>query len=402
VHYPFMDLPDERDVEHMPANDLNMVKRRAEERGYGGFSVYQEVAWLKEVSSVSRGDLHWMGPSDPCVFYVHREHDVTISPALSPNTCLHVPVQMSGDNDVRNGQTVVISECRKVGRESNVTAMRFVPQVVQLDDRQWQRLQPLLELPGNASPTNLKVVMIITNVEYSLLNEEHEIFDAFARIIKETLATSAGIGLDSVTSTFSAGSVQVNSELVMPPGSSADAERAKLQEDDGMTGRLSSELQTIPRIDRVTTGKIGIHILQQVAEPRAHESPPTQLLSALITGAICLPLILVACLVAFCCCGRMAKPASELKLLQVQTPAGKEPNESSVMQEESTTFEKNSDADSADTWDMSGQPDVWRMGRILHYSKLDGTPAAFDVLLDGHRSPARCLQDGLDSGRTLQ
>jgi len=398
VGYPSMDLPDERDAEHMPAHDLDAVKLRAEERGYGGFSIYQEVAWLKDISGISRGDLHWMGQGDPCVFYVHREHDVTISPALAPNTCLDVQVPVSGDVDVGNGQTVVMSECRKVESENKVTAMHFVPQVVQLDDKQWQRLRPLLELPGSASPTSLKVVMIITNVEYALMQEEDKVFDAFARIIKETLAASAGIGPDSVTSMFSAGSVRVDSELVMPPGSSVDAQRARLQEDDGMTGRLLSALQMIPGIDRVTTGKIGIHIVQQVAERPTTASPSAQLLGVLIVGVICLPLIFVACLVTFCCCGRMHKSESKLDLLQAETPEGKEPNESSVVLEETTAFEKNSDADSTDTLDMSGQPDVWRMGRVLHYRKLDGQPAAYDVLLDGRGSPARYLQDGLDSG----
>lgn len=254
---------------------------------------------------------------------------------------------------------------------------------------------------------------IITNVEYALLKEEDEVFDAFARIIKETLAASAGIGLDSVMSVFSAGSVRVDSELVLPPGSSVDAKRAKLLEDEKfLTGRLSSELQTIPGIVNATTGNIGVHFVQQVAERPTNVTPPTtkrptnvtpptRLLGALIVGAICLPLIFGVCLVACCCCGRMPKSGSELDLLQAETPGGKERAESNTVQEESTALDRNSDADSNATLDMSREPDVWRMGRILHYSKLDQQHSAYDVLLDGQGGQARCLQDGLDPGRTL-
>jgi len=404
VRYPSMDLPNERDAEQMPADDLSVVQRRAEERGYGGFSVYQGVAWLKEGRGISRGDLHWMGQGDPCVFYVRREHDVTISPELSPNTCLDVTVPISGDVDVGNGQAVVISKCRKVESENNVAAMRFVPQVVQLDDEQWRRLRPVLELPGSAPPTNLKVVMMVSNVDHALLKEENDVFDAFARIIKETLAASAGIGPDSVTSMFSAGSVRVDCELLMPPGSSADAERAELQEDFTMTARLSSELQAIPGIDRFTTGKIGIHMVQQDGEKKdgerpTNKSPPAQMLNALIIAAMCLPPILVACLASWCCCRSMPKPGSGFAEMTADNELT-ESNDTLNMPIE-TSSERNSDEDSNDALDMSGQHDVWRMGRILRYSKLDEQPSAYDVLLDGRGSPAQCLQDRFVSGRTL-
>lgn len=255
--------------------------------------------------------------------------------------------------------------------------------------------------------------MIIANVDYALLKKDDEVFDAFARIIKETLAASAGIGVDSVMSVFSAGSVRVDSELVLPPGSSVDAKRAKLLEDETfLAGRLSSELLAVPGIDNATTGTIGVHFVQQVAKRPTSAAatnatatttkrptkgtPPTQLLGVLIVGAICLPLILVVCLVACCCCDRMPKSGSELDLLQTETPGGKERAESNIVQEETTALDRNSDADSNGTGDMSREPDVWRMGRILHYSKLDEQHVPYEVLLDGQGSPARCLQLGLD------
>merc|ERR1712032_19643 len=282
--------------------------------------------------------------------------------------------------------------------------MRFVPQVVQLDDEQWRRLRPVLELPGSAPPTNLKVVMMVSNVDHALLKEENDVFDAFARIIKETLAASAGIGPDSVTSMFSAGSVRVDCELLMPPGSSADAERAELQEDFTMTARLSSELQAIPGIDRVTTGKIGIHMVQQDGEKKdgerpTNKSPPAQMLNALIIAAMCLPPILVACLASWCCCRSMPKPGSGFAEMTADNELT-ESNDTLNMPIE-TSSERNSDEDSNDALDMSGQHDVWRMGRILRYSKLDEQPSAYDVLLDGRGSPAQCLQDRFVSGRTL-
>jgi len=306
VHYPSIDLPDERDVEHMPAHDLDAVKRRAEQQGYGGFSIFQGEAWLKEVKGISRGDLHWMGHSDPCVFYIHRQNDVTIGSALSPNTCIDVPVSASDDIGVRDGRALVMSECRKVDSEDKITAMRFVPRVVQLDEKEWRRLRPIL-VPSNVS-----------------------------------------------------------------------------------TGKSKNP---------AATGKTDIQLGPQSPQWSTDMLSSKQLLNTAIIGAaVCLPLLLLgACLICCCCC-RKPKPGRELDLLQVEAGA----DEGNGEHEDETTLERSSETDGTDTLGTNGEPQVWRMGRIVHYSRQNEQPSAYEVLLDGRGSPARCLQDRFEPGHTFQ
>eukprot|EP00419_Tripos_fusus_P013950 CAMPEP_0172754176 /NCGR_PEP_ID=MMETSP1074-20121228/157423_1 /TAXON_ID=2916 /ORGANISM="Ceratium fusus, Strain PA161109" /LENGTH=516 /DNA_ID=CAMNT_0013587027 /DNA_START=35 /DNA_END=1585 /DNA_ORIENTATION=- len=307
VHYPSIDLPDERDAEHMPAHDLDAVKKRAEEQGYGGFSIFQGEAWLKEVDGISRGDLHWMGHSDPCVFYIRRKNDVTIGSARSPNTCLDVPVSASDDIGVSNGRVLEMSECRTVDSQDKITAMRFVPRVMQLDDEEWRRLRPLLVGPKNVS-----------------------------------------------------------------------------------TGKSKNP---------ATTGKTGMQFGPQAPQWPMDMLSSKQLLNAMIVGAVCLPLLLAACLIMCCCCCRKSKPGRELDLLRVEAGADGESNGGN---DDEATLERSSETDGTDTFGTNGEPQVWRMGRIVHYSRQNEQPSAYEVLLDGRGSPARCLQDRFQPGHTFQ
>merc|ERR1712032_150862 len=124
-----------------------------------------------------------------------------------------------------------------------------------------------------------------------------------------------------------------------------------------------------------------------------------QLLNAVIVGAVCLPLLLAACLIMCCCCCRKSKPGRELDLLRVEAGADGESNGGN---DDEATLERSSETDGTDTFGTNGEPQVWRMGRIVHYSRQNEQPSAYEVLLDGRGSPARCLQDRFQPGHTFQ
>jgi len=81
IGVPHFDFADEHDAENMDASDLKVVIKRAEERGYAGFSVFGGRAFLKNVNHLTLKDLNYMGEGNPNVFYVRRREqcsDVSI------------------------------------------------------------------------------------------------------------------------------------------------------------------------------------------------------------------------------------------------------------------------------------------------------------------------------------
>lgn len=105
---PHFDLPDKADKYNMSAENLDKVMNFVEEKDYAGFSIWHKRAWIKGLSALSKHDLHWMGYTNPVVFYLRRPHDFTVHFNSHPGLCLGAAMTKHGPP---NGAKLGLHNC---------------------------------------------------------------------------------------------------------------------------------------------------------------------------------------------------------------------------------------------------------------------------------------------------
>lgn len=138
--YPHFDLPNVRDVEQMDASDLHEVMRHAQEKGYAGFSVFKNKAFLKGAKTMETTELLYMGVGDPCTFYMFRpQGDITFRLARKTSQCIHV------SPGLRQPMLGMASCDDSNADASQVLARRFGIRHIGVDEETRKRVQDVLK-----------------------------------------------------------------------------------------------------------------------------------------------------------------------------------------------------------------------------------------------------------------
>mmetsp|Transcript_60802 Transcript_60802/g.117196 ORF Transcript_60802/g.117196 Transcript_60802/m.117196 type:complete len:659 (-) Transcript_60802:190-2166(-) len=401
VGVPHFDIADRNDAENMDASDLEAVIKRAEELGYAGFSVFKGRAYLKKVRHLTMNELQYMGNADPCVFYLRRNQsgDVSIRPAAKPDVCMLAPMTpgefvttMAPCKGPRStiesawtagmvfrveGDTELISEkapdsvssglgsTAKPASEPVVTPSpvsgpvsiveKATPSTTSIVEKATPSTTSILNVDTDmGSKTNamdpasgtvrLKRLIIVSNVEsidYSKLQSNPPLATRFAIVIRDDLATMAGLGRNNIEVELLPGSVRSVSTLSMPETKFKDV-WSKLQL-DLLNERVASNIRLVEGIDTVKTGKISVVSYEETGEDVGGKSVVSTIhvpLKVLLLSSLLL-LVAVVAIAAIMARGKSVRNVAA-------PPNATEPKEAEELEENLDITSPGAEADPAD------------------------------------------------------
>merc|ERR1719458_1283888 len=121
------------------------------------------------------------------------------------------------------------------------------------------------------------VVILVRNVDYSLLLAKPSLYTHFGQTVSECIAAAAGVASHAVTWKLQAGSVLVVSRISAPEGMHHSVLSSRLKQNaDTLSQQIVAHLSRLAGIKEVETGNLSVSDVRPVGETIT-PGPPVRL-----------------------------------------------------------------------------------------------------------------------------